>query len=138
MPDTITARDANHHFARLLRDVEAGKEFIVTRNGVPVARILPAGAGDAGRRCRHGCRDHRCGSRFQPKDHATAPALLRDCVGRDLPDGRLNDLKGLLSIKDEVRYGARLSRHDAASRAINQLGRFANRVIAWPGEKGIR
>jgi prevent-host-death family protein len=50
MPDTITARDANHHFARLLQDVAAGKEFIVTHNGFPVARISPAGVEDAGRR----------------------------------------------------------------------------------------
>lgn len=42
MPETVTARDANHHFARLLREVEGGKEILVTRNGVPVARILPA------------------------------------------------------------------------------------------------
>ena len=41
MTETITARDANHHFARLLREVEAGKEFVVTRGGVPVARIVP-------------------------------------------------------------------------------------------------
>ncbi len=41
MIETITARDANHHFSRLLRDVEGGKEFVVTRNGVAVARIVP-------------------------------------------------------------------------------------------------
>jgi prevent-host-death family protein len=41
MAETISARDANHHFARLLRDVEAGKEFVITRNGTPVARIVP-------------------------------------------------------------------------------------------------
>jgi prevent-host-death family protein len=41
MPETITARDANHHFSRVLREVEGGKEFVVTRNGVPVARIVP-------------------------------------------------------------------------------------------------
>ena len=41
--ETVTARDANHNFSRLLREVEAGKEFIVTRDGVPVARIGPAG-----------------------------------------------------------------------------------------------
>jgi prevent-host-death family protein len=50
MSDTITARDANHHFARLVHDVEAGKEVIVTRKGVPVARISPAGVQDTGRR----------------------------------------------------------------------------------------
>lgn len=41
MTETISARDANHHFARILRDVEAGKEFVITRNGTPVARIVP-------------------------------------------------------------------------------------------------
>ena len=41
MVDTISARDANHHFARVLAEVAAGKEYVVTRNGVPVARISP-------------------------------------------------------------------------------------------------
>jgi prevent-host-death family protein len=41
MADIITARDANHHFARVLAQVAAGKEFVVTRNGIPVARISP-------------------------------------------------------------------------------------------------
>ena len=50
MADTVTARDANHHFARILSEVEAGKEFIVTRNGVPVARIVPERLPDGSRR----------------------------------------------------------------------------------------
>ena len=50
MADTITARDANHHFARLLSEVELGKEFVVTRNGVPVARIVPERLPDGRRR----------------------------------------------------------------------------------------
>jgi prevent-host-death family protein len=41
MADIISARDANHNFARVLAEVAAGKEFVVTRNGVPVARISP-------------------------------------------------------------------------------------------------
>lgn len=49
MTETITARDANHHFSRVLREVESGKQFVVTRNGVPVARIVPEVARD-GRR----------------------------------------------------------------------------------------
>lgn len=48
--DTITARDANHNFARVLAEVAAGKEFIVTRNGVPVARIVPERLPDGRRR----------------------------------------------------------------------------------------
>ena len=50
MADTITARDANHRFARILSEVELGKEFVVTRNGVPVARIVPERLPDGRRR----------------------------------------------------------------------------------------
>jgi prevent-host-death family protein len=37
----ITARDANHRFSQILRDAEAGQEVIITRNGRPVARLIP-------------------------------------------------------------------------------------------------
>ena len=43
MATTITLRDANQGFARFIRQVEAGDEYIITRNGVPVARLIPAG-----------------------------------------------------------------------------------------------
>ncbi len=38
---TITLRDANQGFARCVREVEAGEEFVITRNGAPVARLMP-------------------------------------------------------------------------------------------------
>ncbi len=41
MAETITARDANHNFSRILDDVASGREYVVTRNGTPVARIVP-------------------------------------------------------------------------------------------------
>ena len=41
MPKTVTLRDANQQFARCIREVEAGEEFIITRNGRPVARLTP-------------------------------------------------------------------------------------------------
>jgi prevent-host-death family protein len=50
MADTISARDANHRFAQVLAEVEAGKEFIVTRRGIPVARIVPERLPDGRRR----------------------------------------------------------------------------------------
>ncbi|MGA3398393.1 MAG: type II toxin-antitoxin system prevent-host-death family antitoxin [Acetobacteraceae bacterium] len=34
-------RDANQSFARCIREVEAGEEFVITRNGTPVARLSP-------------------------------------------------------------------------------------------------
>jgi prevent-host-death family protein len=39
---TITAREANQQFAKVLREVAQGKEFVVTMRGRPVARIAPA------------------------------------------------------------------------------------------------
>jgi prevent-host-death family protein len=41
MPKTVTLRDANQQFARCIREVEAGEEFVITRNGRPVARLMP-------------------------------------------------------------------------------------------------
>ena len=48
--EIVSARDANHHFARILREVETGRQFVVTRNGVPIARIIPERVADGGRR----------------------------------------------------------------------------------------
>jgi prevent-host-death family protein len=43
MSQTISLREANQAFARCVREVEAGAEYIITRNGRPVARLMPAG-----------------------------------------------------------------------------------------------
>ncbi len=40
---TISLREANQAFARCIRDVEAGEEYVITRNGSPVARLVPLG-----------------------------------------------------------------------------------------------
>jgi prevent-host-death family protein len=41
MTKTVTLREANQSFARCIRAVEAGEEFVITRNGTPVARLTP-------------------------------------------------------------------------------------------------
>ena len=41
MTKTVTLRDANQSFARCIREMEAGEEFVITRNGKPVARLSP-------------------------------------------------------------------------------------------------
>lgn len=41
MAATISARDANQQFSRLLAQVEAGESFVITKRGVPVARLVP-------------------------------------------------------------------------------------------------
>jgi prevent-host-death family protein len=43
MPKTLTLREANQSFSRCIRAVEAGEEFVITRNGKPVARLAPVG-----------------------------------------------------------------------------------------------
>jgi len=39
---TVGAREANQQFSRLLREAEKGTEILITRNGEPVARLVPA------------------------------------------------------------------------------------------------
>jgi prevent-host-death family protein len=46
MSKTIGLREANQAFARCIREVEAGEEYLITRKGEPVARLIPV----AGRR----------------------------------------------------------------------------------------
>jgi prevent-host-death family protein len=41
MARQISLRDANQHFARLVREVESGAEIEITRRGEPVARLVP-------------------------------------------------------------------------------------------------
>jgi prevent-host-death family protein len=43
MTKTLTLREANQTFARCIREVEAGEEIVITRNGKAVARITPIG-----------------------------------------------------------------------------------------------
>jgi prevent-host-death family protein len=41
MTKTLTLRDANQGFSRCIRAVESGEDFVITRNGKPVARLAP-------------------------------------------------------------------------------------------------
>jgi prevent-host-death family protein len=45
MPKTVSLRDANQRFAAIVREVEGGAEYVITRRGQPVARISPAQSG---------------------------------------------------------------------------------------------
>ena len=42
----VTVREAETHLSRLLGEAEAGEEIIITRDGKPAIRLIPAG-GDA-------------------------------------------------------------------------------------------
>ena len=50
MAETVTARAANQHFSRLLREVAEGKSFVITHRGRSVARLVPEPASDERRR----------------------------------------------------------------------------------------
>lgn len=39
----VASGDANRRFEELLRRVEAGEEVVITRNGHPIARLIPSG-----------------------------------------------------------------------------------------------
>lgn len=41
MAKTITLREADDGFSRIIREVEAGEEVTITRDGAPVARLVP-------------------------------------------------------------------------------------------------
>ncbi len=47
---TATVREAQHHFSKLLENVEAGEVIVITRRGKPVAKLVAdssVGAGSA-------------------------------------------------------------------------------------------
>ena len=42
MSRKVSLRDANQNFSRYVRAVAQGEEFLITRRGEPVARLVPA------------------------------------------------------------------------------------------------
>jgi prevent-host-death family protein len=38
---TVSIREANQNFSRLLKEVEAGETMVITRQGRPVAQLAP-------------------------------------------------------------------------------------------------
>ncbi|QQO54297.1 MAG: type II toxin-antitoxin system prevent-host-death family antitoxin [Thiohalocapsa sp. PB-PSB1] len=41
MQELVSIRDANQHLSRYLERVQDGAEFVITRRGKPIARLLP-------------------------------------------------------------------------------------------------
>ncbi|TAN48121.1 MAG: type II toxin-antitoxin system prevent-host-death family antitoxin [Rhodospirillales bacterium] len=41
MSKVLSLRDANQEFSKIVRLAEAGEEFLITRRGKPVARLMP-------------------------------------------------------------------------------------------------
>ncbi|MFL5335425.1 MAG: type II toxin-antitoxin system Phd/YefM family antitoxin [Geminicoccaceae bacterium] len=45
---TVSAREANQQFSKLLEEAVGGEEVTITRRGVPVAKLVPVGDAGAG------------------------------------------------------------------------------------------
>lgn len=71
------------------------------------------------------------------KDHGSIVKLLRDVLGKELPDAQERRLSRLLERKDEMHYGARLGRSDEAARMVAQLDEFANWAKGQLAARGI-
>ena len=41
---TMSSREANQNFARVIRAAAGGEEVLITRRGVPVAKVVPVAA----------------------------------------------------------------------------------------------
>ena len=59
------------------------------------------------------------------QDHTTAPRLLREAMGNNLPDRQETFYRRLLGRKDEVNYGARSTSLGEAQRLLAELDVFA-------------
>lgn len=41
MDKSVSSREANQHFSKLLAEAEQGRETVITKRGVPVAKLVP-------------------------------------------------------------------------------------------------
>ena len=67
---TVSAREANQKFSRLLAEAAAGQEVVITRRGIPVAQLVPAR------------------SRKKDRAHAAAVRRLMNLLNLSLGGGR--------------------------------------------------
>lgn len=75
-PRTVAARDANQRFSRLLGDVEAGGEVLITKRGQPVAWLVPATSGSGGAKSAAASDDAGPGDGVEPR---LRTALIETC-----------------------------------------------------------
>lgn len=74
--------------------------------------------------------------RINKKDHAALPALLREALGKRLPDAQITRLKRILAEKDTVQYGVRLKRKREAETLYADLEKFAGWAEKELGRRG--
>lgn len=62
------------------------------------------------------------------RDHRGAAKLLRDILGKELPDAQEKRLRRILDVKDDVQYGATRGRVADARKMMDDLEKFATWV----------
>lgn len=77
------------------------------------------------------------GGRVNQKDHAAAAKLLRDTLGKALPDAQERRLARLLGRKDDAQYGARPGRSEEAGQVVGDLDAFAAWALGLLRDKGL-
>lgn len=96
MDTTISQRELRNDSGVIMRRVEQGESFTVTRNGTPVADLVPHDATSVGRR-----------QRFVPVEAiASGVATLPDWSTREFAD-ELHDLDLAVDDRDVDRWNAR-------------------------------
>jgi prevent-host-death family protein len=81
MVKTISQRELRNDNAEIMRGVEAGEEYTVTRRGVPVARLVPATPGS----------DLRCD---RPAKHRPSYVGRKRALADETSEQILDDLRG--------------------------------------------
>ncbi|HYH23335.1 MAG TPA: type II toxin-antitoxin system prevent-host-death family antitoxin [Azospirillum sp.] len=87
MPDTVSLADAKAHIDELVARAAAGEEILISEDGRPLARLIPAGA--AGLR--------QPGAWAHLRDRITDETLLEPAEAEDLDaaEGKLTDAFGI-------------------------------------------
>ncbi|UUZ60539.1 type II toxin-antitoxin system Phd/YefM family antitoxin [Nocardioides sp. B-3] len=78
---TISQRELRNDNAEIIRGVEQGESYTVTRRGVPVALVTPIPAGTDMRCVRPATRRTRWADRERVRLKSTTEALLEDLRG---------------------------------------------------------
>lgn len=77
------------------------------------------------------------GGRVNQKDHSSAVKLIRDTLGKALPDAQERRLGKLLARKDEVQYGSRTGRSQEAELILESLGEFGTWARAMLTDRSV-
>lgn len=82
MSETVTVRDLRNHSAEVLARVADGESLIVTKDGAPVAQVVPLP-----RRRLSTAEVQRRFAALPPVDHTAMRAEIDDLIAPDLPSG---------------------------------------------------